>query len=316
MEEKRFKTKKINYKEDELLSEKNIYVGGDINIYQVLFKKDDLKDNKKGMILKKCPYISDNTKDIEKLIYNLKDKNFMNLRRVLSEYLDIKIIRKDTFYNWLNKKIYPLPLVRIICLLTNKNITEIIKNKKITDFCNQSQIKLPISYDEIISDFMAFFIGLHFGDGTLNEERWKIVDGDMDKENLKYSYEFLNKIKDKICRIFLINSARIYKIKNKNAYELIISNKWFSRYLNFVYGLEQKQKENPYIPKIFNNKKELVLRGLFDTDGSIKNFRVSIGTKYYNLYKEIHELLDNYKIEYREKKNNIQRNVFFASSCR
>ena len=95
--------------------------------------------------------------------------------------------------------------------------------------------------------------------------------------------------------------------KNKNAYELTVPNKWFSRYLNFVYNLELGAKTKPKIPKILKNKKHLVLRGLFDTDGSIKEYRVSIGTKYPALFKEIVDIIDSFGLKYRIKINKIQR---------
>ena len=299
--------KKLDFRNDFLLCEDRIFIGSSLNIYGVLVKKEDMQNNKKGIILKKCPYVYDEKDEINQLIRKLEDYNFITLRQALSDYLNIKRIRKDTFCNWLNKKIYPLPLVRVICFLSNKNILELLENKVITDFCEQSQIKFPSSREEICSDFMAYFVGLHFGDGTLNNERWKIVDGDEEQLNLKYSNEFLTMIQYKLAKVFSIKSSKLYKIKDKNAYELIISNKWFGRYLNSVYKIEFNRKENPTVPYLLQNKKELVLRGMFDTDGSIKSYRVSIGTRYLNLYDWIRKILDEYGIKYKTKINRIQR---------
>jgi len=297
----------LNYRNDELLSKGNVFLNGRLNIYNALFRKEDFMGNKKGEILKRCPYLYDIDGGTSKLIFSLKDRNFINLRNLLGSYLEINRIRKDTFYEWIRKKIYPLPLVRIVCYLSDKDFLKMLDNQSITDFCQQSKIRFKLTVNYLYSDFMAYFVGLHIGDGTLNNERWKIVDGDKYLDNLNYSYKFLSKIRRKLVNIFSINIRDSYKIKNKNAYELIISNKWFCRYLNFAYDLEYNQKRNPFISSMLKNRKRFVLRGLFDTDGSIKDYRISIGTKYKSLYNEIRKILKQYKIEYREKKNNIQR---------
>ena len=283
----------------------NILIDGKLNIYGLLVNKEDLLNNKKGTILKKCPYVRD--KNILKLILKLKGPNFLNVRQALSDYLRIKRIRKDTFYNWLKKRKYPLSLVRVVCSLMDKNILDVIKDAKITDFCNKSQIKFPTKHHEITSPFMAYFVGLHFGDGTLNKGRWKIVDGDKQSANLKYSLDFLLNLKKRLEAIFSLKLLRVYKIRNKNAYELIVSNKWFCRYLNLVYGLEYNRKTNPMIPPMLEDKRDLVLRGLFDTDGSVKDYRISFGTKYFKLYKYVCSVLNENSIEYRKKLNNIKR---------
>jgi len=300
----------LNFDNDPLLSENKLFINNKINIYGLLIKKEDMHFNKKGCILKKCPYIHDEKEKIQKAIYKLKDNNFIKLRQLLSDYLKIKRIRRDTFYNWLEQKRYPLPLVRIIYYLWDQDIIKVLKDKKISDFCNKSEIKLPLSYDEATSDFMAYLVGIHLGDGTLNKERWKVVDGDREIQNLKYSYYFLTKIKNKIKKIFSIES-KIYKIKDKNAYELIISNKWLCRYLKFVYNLEYNEKKNPEIPNLLIAKKDLIFRGLMDTDGSIKNYRIAIGTKYKGLYKNLRRILKEYNIKYKEKINNSQRKNSF-----
>ncbi len=298
--------KKLDFINDFLLYEE-VFIDNYLNIYGLLVKKEDMQNNKKGIILKRCPYVYDEKEEIKQLIHKLENYNFITLRQALSDYLNIKRVRKDTFYNWLNKKIYPLPLVRTICFLLNENVLKLLKDKVITDFCEQSQIKFPSSHEEICSNFMAYFVGLHFGDGTLNNERWKIVDGDRDIPNLRYSYEFLTKIKNKLTKTFSTNSLKLYKVKNKNAYELVISNKWFCRYLNFVYKIEYRKKENPIVPDLFQNKEKLVLRGMFDTDGSIKNYRVSMGTTYKRLYEWICKILNKHEIRYKEKINKVQR---------
>jgi hypothetical protein len=304
--------KTFNYKNDHLLLKDKKFINKKLNLYGALIKKEDMIDNHKGTILKKCPYLFDEKNNLKEILESLKDKNFKTLRNNLAEYLEVKSIRKDTFESWINKRIYPLQLIRVIAYLLNQDTLKNINDKIITDFCIQSKIKFPSEYNTINSNFMAYFFGLHLGDGTLNKERWKIVDGDRELLNLEYSFNFLNKIKNKISSIFSIDSAKIYKLKNKNAYELVISNKWFSRYLNFVYGIEQNEKEKLEFPDLFKSKKEFILRGLFDTDGSIKEYRVAIGTKYMNLNKEISKILTDNKIDYKERYSNAQRgNVFY-----
>ena len=297
----------LNYKNDPLFYEEEVFINDTLNIYKILMDKEYMLSNNKGQILKKCPYVYDEKDEIKKIIKSIDEESFIKLRKLLSNYLCNKTIRKDTFDNWLNKKTYPLPLIRIISILINKELVKIIKDKKITDFCNRAKIKLPLNREIVISDFLAYLIGLHLGDGTLNKERWKIVDGDREQINLKYTYEFLNKIANKVKKIFLIKNIFIYPVKGKGAYELIIPNKWFCKYLKFVYGLDYNTKQNPKIPYTLKNKKEIVLRGLMDSDGSIKNYRTSVSTKYPRLCSEIKSILKKHKIEYKEKLNNIQR---------
>jgi hypothetical protein len=307
MNSEKSKIQNLNYKTDILLSNKKIYGDKVLNLYGLLLKREEMTLNNKGMILKKCPYINDKNSKILQLIQRLKDKNFIMLRQALSDYLLIKRIRRDTLYKWLEKKIFPLPLLRITCFLINKDILGVMKDPTITDFCMTSQIKIPSSPEIINSDFMAYFVGLHLGDGTLNKERWKIVDGDEEKQNLIYSEQFFQKIADNLKKMFSITITKPFKIKDKNAYELIISNKWFCRYLHFVYGVEYSKKEEPKIPALLNPKRLLVLRGLFDTDGSIKDYRISFGTRYLNLFNEICAILDEEEINYRTKINKIER---------
>jgi len=288
----------FNFETDHLLSNKKIFIDNRLNIYAVLVKKEDMLNNKKGTILKKCVYFHDNSDLIKNLISKIKDENYIYIRSELSNYLKIKRIRKDTFCNWLNKNLYPLPLIRVLSLISKINIFDMIKFGYFTDFCDQSSINFPCNLDEINNDFLTYFIGLHIGDGTLNEERWKIVDGDRCKYNLKYSYDFLCKINNKIKTLFLINNGKIRKVKNKNAYELLIHNKWFCRYLNFVFGFNFYKKTDPRIPKLFYSKKHLVVRGLFDTDGSIKNYKISFGTIFLGLFIELCNFLDLSNIKY------------------
>jgi len=304
---------KLNCYNDPLLFGNKLTINDNINIYGILMKKEDFENNKKGAILKKCPYIYDEDNEIEKIIHKLKDQNYIKIRQLLSDYLKTKRIRKDTFENWLKQRIYPLPLIRVLFQELNKDIVDIIKNKKITDFCNQSKIKLPTNIQEISSDFMAYFVGLHLGDGTLNEERWKITDGDRESRNLIYSWNFLHKIKKKLKKRFYITSSKIYKIKNKNAYSLQINNKWFCRFLKYVYDVEYGEKQNPRVSYLFEKKSRLVLRGLFDTDGSIKYYRINIGTKYKVLYNWIVGILEKEKIEYKKKINDTnKRNTLYC----
>jgi hypothetical protein len=302
----------LNYDNDPLLSEEKLFINKALNIYALIVKKDDFENNKKGAVLKKCPYVLDEDKKILNAIYRLRDKNYMEVRQLLGDYLKIKRIRKDTLEKWIKQRRYPLPLVRVAFQTLNKDVLKVLKNRKITDFCNKSQIKFPSSLKDISSDFMAYLIGVHMGDGTLNNERWKIADGDMERKNLKYSYKFLNKIRNKIKKIFSVN-PKIYKLSRKNAYELIISNKWLCRYFHFVYGMEYNEKKNPEIPALLKDKRHLLFRGLMDSDGSIKNYKVSIGTKHNRLHNILKEILEESKIGFREKTNKTQRkNLFYT----
>ena len=95
--------KKLDFRNDFLLDEDKIFIDSSLNIYGVLIKKEDMQNNKKGIILKKCPYVYDDKDEIKQLIQKLKDYNFITLRQVLSDYLNIKRIIFVTHSYFFNK---------------------------------------------------------------------------------------------------------------------------------------------------------------------------------------------------------------------
>ena len=110
----------LNYNNDPLLSNKRIIINGHLNTYGALVRKKDMSNNKKGEVLKKCPYVLDRGNEILKTLLRLKNKNFLKLRNNLPIYLKTKNIRRDTFENWIKKKIYPH-------LLRHSRLTELAK---------------------------------------------------------------------------------------------------------------------------------------------------------------------------------------------
>jgi hypothetical protein len=298
---------KMNYKNDPLLEDSCLFIDGKFNLYGALFRKTEMLKNNKGQVYKKAAYIRDDNGEISTLIRQLNNGKFSELRQTLANYIGTKRVRLDTVTRGLEKGVFPLPLVRVTCHLKGRDVLEVLNGKTITDFCNKSSIKFPALMDDICSDFMAYFIGLHLGDGTVNEERWKMVDGDESIEGLKFSALFLAKVKLKLEQIFSIKSARLSKVKDKNAYELRVPNKWFCRYLNFTYSLEFGEKKNPKLPLILKHKQNLIVRGLFDTDGSVKNVRIGIGTKYRDLKEEIGDVLSQNDIDFKEKLSTVHR---------
>lgn len=282
-----------------------------LNLYAALVKKEDMISNTKGRILKKCVYVLDENNSIldlfNKLPHNLKENNFLRFRKYIGEYLFINTIRACTLRNWFKHNYYPLPALRILCYLTEDNLSYYLERHYIVDFSRINRIKLPTYLKALNNPFLFYLYGLTLGDGSLNDERWKIVDGDYRKEKIKFSRDFLFLIKTNIERLFSTRLCNIYNIKNKNAYELKFSNKWFCRYLNFFFGFPFNDKTNVKIPLILqllaNNKENIrhILIGLLDTDGSMDSQRITFANKNKNIIYIFKDFLRKNKLEFKER---------------
>lgn len=206
---------------------------------------------------------------------------------------------RDSLQSFVRKRSYPITLLRIISELTNENeFFKIFESGYITDFSGFNKIKLITNINHL-PDFLFYLFGVLLGDGTINKERIKIVDGDGREDKIKFSRDFLEKIKKKMEEIFKTRVPPIRKIKHKNCYELVFNNKWLCYYLNFLFGLEFGRKIDPKIQRriIFNNHQmSLIIRGLFDTDGSLDGYRATFASKYSPLFKEVLQFLKDKNI--------------------
>ena len=289
----------FNLYNDPLLKKKGIYKGQTIiNLYKILIRKEDFKTNNKGQFYKKIPFILENNNEIQALIYKLpkeyKINYFIKLRKLLCKYQSSNFLRRSTLKNFIKNKYYPITLLRVLGkLIDEKEFYRIIQNNYITNFSRFNKIKIPTNSNKF-PDFLYYLVGIILGDGTINNERIKIVDGHIRKDKLKFSKEFLDKIQKGISKIFKTKVPQVKLIKNKNCYELIFHNKWLCYFLNSIFGLEFGNKHNPKIERnlVFNNhEKSLIIRGLFDTDGSFDKCRVSFATTYKYLMNETMQIL-------------------------
>jgi hypothetical protein len=148
----------------------------------------------------------------------------------------------------------------------------------------------------------AYIIGASFGDGCNLADglRWQITDGNKNQERLEYSRNYLSNINNLLQTEFGI-SGKINKLDG-NMYVLIINNKWFSRLINYLYGVPFGKKTNLTIPKIFNNNrlKNSFWSGIIDTDGQIfdNSANMQLCMKSEKLMQEFHEYLISLDIEH------------------
>jgi|TARA_B100002003_G_C14138469_1_gene547527 hypothetical protein len=293
----------LNLANDPLL-QKEVIFNNKINIYKILVRLEDFTKNNKGQFYKKIPFLIDSNNYIQKLLSKLpkkyRENNYIKLRKVVCEYQSSHNLRLDTFRNFIKNKYYPLTFLRVISKLTDeKELFEIIDKSYITDFSRFNKIKLFTDTNKL-PNFLFYLFGIILGDGTLNKERIKIVDGDEREDKIGFSKEFLDSIRRKISETFDTRVPQVQKIKNKNCYELIFHNKWLCYFLNSLFGLEFGKKINPKIQRDFvftDYQKSLIIRGLFDTDGSANKNKVSFATKFNTLKREILQFLKDKDIK-------------------
>jgi len=127
---------------------------------------------------------------------------------------------------------------------------------------------------------LAEVCGIILGDGSIHKTQNRItITGSL--EDLHY---FENHVIPLFQHIFPNLKPHLQKVKDSNAYRLIFENKKMFECLTNVIGLVRGNKKNAKIPKfIFQNRKtmQFFLRGLFDTDGSLKFSKQSTSINYY-----------------------------------
>ena len=291
------------------------------NLYGALIKRNDIHVKTKNSFLKRTPYLIDDNASIANEIKNLSEeytkRDFRKLRRLICNYYFKDKLEKATFLKWFKDKKFPLFVIRLVSeISSNKNLLiQSLSKCHITDVNGFGRIKFKFLLDKFCFPFNFYLAGIAMGDGTMNNIRWKIVDGDPNKKRLFHSKEFLEFIKRKIELNYDTRLTGIYKIKNKNAYELVFGNKWFCRYLNFFFGLPFNKKPNltfPLILNFFDNKyKKYLIRGLFDTDGSFDKHRVTFASQFQDLIEDLNLNLHKLNIKFSESKMVDQHRKLF-----
>jgi len=297
-----------------------------INLYGAIIKKDDFHVNTKNSFLKRVPYLID-TKGLtlgylKKLPKEYKINNYRKIRRLVCDYYLGNKLELQTMNKWIRTKRFPLPLLRILSYLLNEEniLINALSKCSITAVSGSGKIKFPFAVKNFLTPFNFYIAGVVMGDGNINIERLKIADGDIHQKNLHYSYEFLLSIKQKSISIYGDINPSILKLKDKNAYELFICNKWFCRYLNFFFSIPMNKKQKltiPLICNLTNNQsyyQKFIIRGLFDTDGSVDGYRVSFLSSFKQLTDDIKSYLDFNKIIFSQSKITDNNRVRFKIS--
>ncbi len=126
----------------------------------------------------------------------------------------------------------------------------------------------------------------------------KLCDGHPNPAYTKYSLLFLESIKDYIKNKFNLPS-KVTKINNK--YELVLTSKYFCRFLIFFYNFKKDKKiiKKPDIIKDSKEKSCIFYRGFFDADAGIKVKDKFLALKCTdeNFLKLCKEDFENYKIK-------------------
>jgi hypothetical protein len=126
---------------------------------------------------------------------------------------------------------------------------------------------------------MVELLGIILGDGHLHTKQNSItIVGSLGD----YNY-YVNNVIPLFKKLFL-SEPKLRRRNDRNSYYLTLTNKNVMNYLTQKMGLKRGKKLNPCVPKfIFNSKKFACcfLKGLFDTDGSIKFSKQARNLPYY-----------------------------------
>jgi len=256
-----------------------------LNIYAALVKP------KYPCKLKSIPYVRGKylTQEIKsflnKLPLEFKKQKFLKLRKEFSYYIGNK--RLDAILPfWIKNNFYPFTFIRFLSLISSKDKLKqnkyFVKLLKLIDYFtsyNHTVFKPPIILEKLLSPSIVYLVSVAFGDGGIVERKlFKITSGSQNKIELKYTKFFFKKI-SKILKCNFLLKSRIFKdYENDNKYRIYLINKWFCLYMNFFFGMPLCKKKNllrkPLILNLSKKKEKLTKifwRGIFDTDGYIKN---------------------------------------------
>lgn len=207
-------------------------------------------------------------------------------------------------------------LKKIEITYPNKNFSFNISKVNFSKYDKEKKIKLPNK----LTPELAEEIGMHYGDGFLSEKRYEYrLKGNQYNEREYYT----NYIKPLFKKLYNID-VTLKDFKTSYGFELKSKAIW--EFKIKVLGIKSGKKYNAPLPKILkiNNKKILAgfIRGLFDTDGSLR-FKSQYGYKDYypvieisltskNLIKDVADILNmfgfNIWLGFNEKYGRISLN--------
>lgn len=285
-----------------------------LNLYSALVKKKDFERKEKcvSFLLSRMPYVSGNKVSevfLRKLnqVYS-KERDYIKFREEIANYCNLKHrITLQQLKGWIKRKIFPFVAIRILASQFKDELRIMsdifLKGNKISGSSSTGFLP-PLKLNDCFDNLNVYFIGSAFGDGGFSGEvMWTLVDGTLQEKELFHSIKFIEFIKKILEDIYKIKEFTILKSKNKVV--LVVSNKFFCRYLNFFFDLPFSYKgERLQVPKLFDyNPREnegLFWRGLSDTDGSFRDATTTftIGMKQKILLKEFGEFLRKNRIEY------------------
>jgi hypothetical protein len=255
----------MKYIEDPLFKSKKLVLYKNVlNLYSALVKIEDFENQRP---LNSIPYL---TGKISKKINLLISEDLIeDLEIYMQQRISKKIIR-----SWVNNKIIPFPLLRILSLRDKNPIRRLSEDiklvKTITTNSKANYLRLPLLFNELFSDNLLYFYGYLLGDGCISKERViKFCDGHQNLAKQEYSIRFLESIQRYIKGKFDLPSKLT---KGGNYYELILTSKYLCRFFKFFYDFK-KDKKIITKPKIIKNNKEkscVFYRGFFDADAGIK----------------------------------------------
>lgn len=125
---------------------------------------------------------------------------------------------------------------------------------------------------------LAEILGFVLGDGNIAKTGYKLTIGGNTQDELYYK----SRVIPLIAKYFTVN-PKIYKLKEREGINLEFHSKELINFL-LKWDMKRGKKINPKIPRIVLNNKLLYssfLRGLFDTDGTLKFSRQNKNINYY-----------------------------------
>lgn len=179
-----------------------------------------------------------------------------------------------------------------------------IKGGKIGGKFHKSTTKVNIKEPKL-SNKLAEFIGILLGDGSLSQGQYDcsfVLNKTFDAPYMDYVSKLILNLFEVDCHFYSFKTDAVrMTVYSKKLFEFLVNR------LQLPYG-----NQNKFIPSyLFDNESLVinVLRGIFDTDGSIflssKRKIINLRSKYRYLKKDIMKMLDILKIRYHISSDNI-----------
>lgn len=307
----------------------SLFINGDfLNVYAALVKAQYPYHLKRGPYLVGKKLGLEIRTFLDNLPKEYRRKDFLKLRKCLEEYTGIK--RFDiTLPFWMKKNYFPFVFLRVISLLKPKNeqnkyFAHLIGLADHFTSFNHTLFRPPLTLNDLLNDSIVYFVGVAFGDGGVadNFKLFKITDGAMRKEELKYTRIFFKRVSKLLKGKFGITSKVFKDFEDDNKYRIQLLNKWFNYYMNFFFGMPLGPKKNvlrkPLIINLSEERTDLskvFWRGVFDTDGCLYN-TISLEMANKNFIMECKKDLENYGMRpHYTERNKIVSEKHYREFC-